>query len=823
MLPITKRMNICSISMMGLCSVSLVTHAVSPKDQQREAVIAEIKQGKVETGIAKLDELRKHNPADQKLLADEIIVLYQNRRFGLEQLSLLKNLNQQSYPQYGQLVLVKALRDLKQLALAEQYANQFQKLNPSTDMQLLLGVIQAESKKRVQAVNTLKVIDINALSLEQLAQLSYAYRLLDMPVEALNAANLSIHSSAIKPSSNVQEQYIYALMMNSDFRTAEKYIQQQGLEQTIPDIRYIVKTREFSQKIKNAIQYYKVKNYQGEVTESYQILDQVLAQMQEFETDLPQEPTLRRLFYYDYIYALNFRDRHKDAIQTLNKLDQSFEQMPPYVRQAAADSFLKIRQPAQAEYLYKSLLKEKNYPDYSVYAGLYYALIEQEKFDEANKLIQDMDHLLPTFRYSAAKGVDKTTHEDRAEYLALVGLNYAYRNEHAKAEQYFENLIAKAPNNIGYQNNLATIQRWREKPLTSASNLSQLNGLEPVSTSTLINQMQNNQVLNRTQVWREQNKFLQSILTEDTGVRLSKKELEDRNHASIQHQTMFSKSRADQPEVLQSLSGSSEREHYTRLNTPWFADDYRAYIDLIQRKAEFKGEDLTDERYEVGLEWANNRRWASLQLSQRSHSNALGIQLNWSQWLNDHWQYALGFDSQANIPLQALKQGDDGKAYKLQLLWQANESRKAGMAYQLTDIDDGNSRHEIVGYFTQQIYQAPHHITRITLRNEYDKNSNIQTNYFNPRYSNSAEVILSHDWMTWRNYERHFSQHFEVGTGAFSQADYTTKSLFNVLYRHDWQLSRTWSMNYGIGWSNHPYDEKDEHRTYAQFGFEGRF
>nr|WP_241675258.1 poly-beta-1,6 N-acetyl-D-glucosamine export porin PgaA [Acinetobacter guerrae] len=817
----TKKINFRSVTIISLCSISIISFASTPQDQQREAIIAEIKQGKIETGIAKLESLRARYPNDQRLLADYIIILYQNHAFGVGQISLLKNLDLKTYPEYGQLVLIKALRDLKQLDLAEQYAKQFNQRQSSNDMQLLLGVIQAESKKKPQAVQTLKSINLKSLNAEQLAQLTYAYRLLDMPVDALIAANLAITTS--QPSLNIQEQYIYALMMNSDFRTAEQYIQQQQLEQKIPNISYTVKTREFSQKIKNAIQYYKVKNYQGEVTESYLILDQVLAEMQSYENELPSDPTLKRLFYYDYIYALSFRNRYADALQALAKLDQPYDQIPPYVRQAAADSFLKTRQPAQAEYLYKSLLKEKNYPDYSVYSGLYYALIEQEKFDEANKLVQDMDHLLPTFRYSAAKGVDKTTHEDRAEYLALVGLNYAYRNEHAKAERYFQALVSKAPNNVGYQNNLATVQRWREKPLTSSATLSQFNGIEPISISTLVNQMQNNQALTRVADWREQNRLLTAIASDDTGVQQSKKELEDRNHASIQHQSMFSRSRADQPEVLQNLTGSSEREHQTRINTPWFADDYRAYVDLAQRKAEFRGEDLTDERYGVGVEWANNRRWANLELSQRSHSNDVGIQVDWSQWLNDHWQYVLGFDSQADIPLQALKQGDDGKAYKAQLLWQANESRKAGVAYQFTDIDDGNHRHEIVGYFSQQIYQAPHHITRLTLRNEYDKNSDIQVNYFNPRYSNSAEVILTHDWMTWRNYERHFSQHFEVGTGAFSQADYSTKALFNILYRHDWQLSRTWSMNYGIGWSNHPYDEENEHKTYAQFGFEGRF
>jgi hypothetical protein len=85
--------------------------------------------------------------------------------------------------------------------------------------------------------------------------------------------------------------------------------------------------------------------------------------------------------------------------------------------------------------LYKSLFAEKNYADYNVYSGLYYSLIEQEKFNEANQLIEVMDKQLPTFVYSNAKGVDRAPHDDRAEFIALKGLNYAYRNEHNKAEK----------------------------------------------------------------------------------------------------------------------------------------------------------------------------------------------------------------------------------------------------------------------------------------------------------------------------------------------------------------------------------------------------
>ena len=95
--------------------------------------------------------------------------------------------------------------------------------------------------------------------------------------------------------------------------------------------------------------------------------------------------------------------------------------------------------------------------------------------------------------------------------------------------------------------------------------------------------------------------------------------------------------------------------------------------------------------------------------------------------------------------------------------------------------------------------------------------------YFNPEKSNSVELTLEHDWMTWRNYERHFNQHFAATIGSFGQEGYSSKPVYNVLYQHEWQLSRTWNLNYGLGWGTHPYDGEDEKRTYAMVGFEGRF
>lgn len=251
------------------------------------------------------------------------------------------------------------------------------------------------------------------------------------------------------------------------------------------------------------------------------------------EPQVAADAELQRAFYADYLYALGQRKRHQQVLKIVQQQHQPIANWPAYVRHAIADAYLATRQPELAEPVYLSLFQEKNYADYTVYAGLYYAYIEQEKFKQADQLIQDMDRQLPRYRYSEAKGVDRSTHEDREQYLALKGLNYAYRNEHAKAEQYFETLVSTAPNNLAYQNNLAQIQRWREKPLTSQQTLEQWNGLDQVSQITQINQMQNAQALNDIRGWRQLNQALLQTAADDTGVQLSRKELKDRDHFSM--------------------------------------------------------------------------------------------------------------------------------------------------------------------------------------------------------------------------------------------------------------------------------------------------
>ncbi len=142
--------------------------------------------------------------------------------------------------------------------------------------------------------------------------------------------------------------------------------------------------------------------------------------------------------------------------------------------------------------------------------------------------------------------------------------------------------------------------------------------------------MQNSQALGNIQAWKAQNADLMQRAPLDTGVKLSQKELNDRNRATIQHQTTISRRKSDSRDLLGQLKGSRERDHETRLNSPWFYDNYRAYATHDYRWSDFDDGEVDDSRIGLGLEWASNRKHASIALSQATDGDRLGAELEWS-------------------------------------------------------------------------------------------------------------------------------------------------------------------------------------------------
>lgn len=808
----------CVFSLVYLLPIQLYAAQV---DVLREQAIQDYRAGQTQHAVYQLDQLLKQYPHDQKLLADYLIVMSNEKKDLTKLKDLLVNINYVNFPEYAKLPLIQNFRDFKHFKIAIEWANKLN-IQKTIDGCILLSVLYAESQDTVNAKTLLSKINIKNLNADQLVRIAYAYRLINLPVDAL--ATIEDAYQQQPKSSAVLQEYVYDLIAIGAYKKAQQLLQTSEKNQQTVQLQQTLQVSEFSQQVNNAITRYKYLNRQGlSDTESFTELDSVLEQGQKLQQQIkPEGPNYLR-FHYDYLYALDFRGRAKAVLDNFTQLNIPLEKLPAYVRHAIADSYLAEQKPKQAELAYKTLLTEKNYPDMIVYSGLYYSYIEQEKYKEAEQLLAKVDHLIPTYKYSQAKGVDKTSHPDRDDYIALKGMHLAYANHLDQAEKHFQKTVEQAPANESLINNLARVERWREKPLEAKKTISRLNGIDPIAKDTRINEMQNAQALGDIQTWRKTTQNLVQFYPEDSGVIKSRKELDDRNRATISHSTTWGQSKANNSDSVSGQNGLKDREMETRLNSPWIKDNYRLFAWHQDRYGEYNFGDVHNQRYGVGAEWQANRKALSTILSQSTDGGQAGVRLDWSQWLNDHWQYQLQYNSQADIPLQAIDAGEDGQSYRAALTWQKDESRQIGASYGLTDISDGNKQQEFSTFWRERLFAAPHHITYGTVRGFFGSNSQDQTAYFSPSSHYSAELNLSHDWVTWREYERSFKQHFEAGVGFYKQADYSTKPTYSLQYQHQWQLSRTWQLNYGIGWQYHPYDGHAEQHAYGIFGFEGRF
>ncbi len=808
----------CVFSLVYLLPIQLYAAQV---DVLREQAIQDYRAGQTQHAVYQLDQLLKQYPHDQKLLADYLIVMSNEKKDLTKFTDLLVNINYVNFPEYAKLPLIQNFRDFKHFKMAIEWANKLN-IQKTIDGRILLSVLYAESQDTVNAKTLLSKINIKNLNADQLVRIAYAYRLINLPVDALATIE---HAYQQQPkSSSVLQEYVYDLIAIGAYKKAQQLLQISEKNQQTAQLQQTLQVSEFSQQVNNSITRYKYLNRQGlSDTESFAELDSVLEKGQKLQQQIKPEDSNYLRFHYDYLYALDFRGRAKAVLDNFTQLSIPLEKLPAYVRHAIADSYLAEQKPKQAELVYKTLLTEKNYPDMIVYSGLYYSYIEQEKYKEAEQLLAKVDHLIPTYKYSQAKGVDKTSHPDRDDYIALKGMHLAYANHLDQAEKHFEKTVEQAPANESLINNLARVERWREKPLEAKKTIYRLNGLDPIAKDTRINEMQNAQALGDIQTWRKTTQNLVQFYPEDSGVIKSRKELDDRNRATISHSTTWGQSKANNSDSVSGQNGLKDREMETRLNSPWIKDNYRLFAWHQDRYGEYNFGDVHNQRYGVGGEWQANRKALSAILSQSTDGGQAGVRLDWSQWLNDHWQYQLQYNSQADIPLQAIDAGEDGQSYRAALTWQKDESRQIGASYGLTDISDGNKQQEFSTFWRERLFAAPHHITYGTVRGFFGSNSQDQTAYFSPSSHYSAELNLSHEWVTWREYERSFKQHFEAGVGLYKQADYSTKPTYSLQYQHQWQLSRTWQLNYGIGWQYHPYDGHGEQHTYGIFGFEGRF
>ncbi|WP_162619467.1 poly-beta-1,6 N-acetyl-D-glucosamine export porin PgaA [Salinicola peritrichatus] len=519
----------------------------------------------------------------------------------------------------------------------------------------------------------------------------------------------------------------------------------------------------------------------------------------------------------DRLIVLRQMHRFDDVLAAYQALREDSIAVSAYAKGAVADAYLARRQPEKAAALYREVMDASSQTPLTLRTGYYYALIESEDYEAAAEMLAQMDAQTPVWRSRSNPKTPPVPNWERSEVDRLQVLDATYRNHEAQALARAERLYQQAPRNTDVINSLATVQRARGWYQEAQSTAELAAAYAPSDQATRLNIAENAQDLENFPRWQHTIEPLAEQFPSDSAIRRNHLEWQDRQHFSIEGQGVVGRSDGGN-----AVNGSRDREYQLRLNSPWSEGGYRAYVEQTYQWSDYEEGAERHDRQGVGVErqWLRRHWWAAL--SGERFGDDVGLELGWSQWLDDHWQYQLRTQTQSpETPLRAERDDLDGRLYQGQVTWRQNESREATLTLAALDISDGNLRSDIAADLTQRIQASAHHQTRLIGLLSAEHNSRIDTDYYNPEDTRAVGLTLEHDWLTWRRYNRAFTQNVSLGAASEWESGYGSAPGYDALYGHTWQLTRTWSINYGVGWGSHEYEGEREKRWYGQLGFEG--
>ncbi len=532
------------------------------------------------------------------------------------------------------------------------------------------------------------------------------------------------------------------------------------------------------------------------------------------EPELPadQRPGLR----HDLILGLRQAEAMDRVVDEHDALVDEGLPRPFWVDQAAADAWLALREPERAIALYQRVLDSEPRP-FDARLGLFYALLEAERFDQAIDHIDALAAEKPALVRPG--GGPPIPYWNRLSADLTAAMARAFANQPGAAQQRLEALLADAPASAQIRRELATVYRWRGWPERALEQIELANAREPevvagrrIHAATLTD-------LEDFDAAGERIEALYAEFPDNTHVERQHRAWQDRSRWQLRLEGEYGDSDGF------TEFGSRDRAFETRLSSPWLDERWRVHLFNQYRDARFPEGQADDNRIGIGLSWRQHRRHAYLEAHRDVSSPAdSGLTAGFDQHFGDHWSVATRVESfSLDVPLRARGQGIDGWKAEAAARWQAHESLSVRAGVSRLDLSDGNVRLSGLLSAPHRLRGRAHHITSGRVDLYASRASQQGGPYFNPSRDASAGYELDHEWLTWRHYGSSFTQRFALGAGGYWQEDFGSHAVAHARYEHRWQWHDNWQLRYGVGWASRVYDGNRERRLDARIMLQGYF
>ncbi|MBV8680738.1 MAG: poly-beta-1,6 N-acetyl-D-glucosamine export porin PgaA [Aquitalea sp.] len=533
----------------------------------------------------------------------------------------------------------------------------------------------------------------------------------------------------------------------------------------------------------------------------------------------PDESRFALLALDDRLQMLDQRGLFAETVQLYQANPAA--RISPYAQAAVADAYLSLRQPEAAVERYRAALAERPHVDEAMdwHVGLVYALLESNRFDEANAEMAILRQQTPRQRLNASG--QRGFNPDYQRIMLLDAMLRAYQDDTRGGWQALDGLLRDAPFNADLrqsQGGLALLRGW---PRRAADIYRRLKVDEPASleaSAGLANAAMD------TWEYQQVPPYLDWLQQQKPDW----KELE-----TLQRRYSWTQRPELTVEVGRDLSGgqgSGEQNAWDTLSrlysAPW--QHWRLFAQHELQRASFVDEP-NPARYETaGL----GAQYRSVQgqgefglLAGLDGQHQAGAFAGYSWTPDDQWSFGARYEqNSADTPLKARLSQTRGNKVELQTGYRVDDYREFSLQLSQLSLSDGNLRQSLAGGWTERWHSGPTYKLDTTLSLATSRNRDTpQALYFNPLSDVEADLTITQDWRLWSRYDNSLHQRLGLTLGRYQQQNYGTGSVWGVMLEQEWRWSERASLRYGYTRVRHPYDGQADFGSKVYMNLDWRF
>ncbi|HSR02190.1 MAG TPA: poly-beta-1,6 N-acetyl-D-glucosamine export porin PgaA, partial [Methylophilaceae bacterium] len=517
-------------------------------------------------------------------------------------------------------------------------------------------------------------------------------------------------------------------------------------------------------------------------------------------TTIDVTKAINQRLVFDRMLALLNRHRAHETVMHYKQLQAKNINVPVYALDAAGGAYLQLREPDKALVIFDTIL-EKDPTLYKTQLNKFYALIELERFDEASKLINKIAAAEPKYINRKDNPIIRENEKKlRADITKALGLSYG--DNLAGSDKMLTALHNVGPSNIEVKNTLADI--WRQRGWLDLAEKSFKNNLakDKYNTHTKYG-LAKTYLDGRDWAMAEKEiNELNSYISPDEPI------LKDLNEAWKFHQKRQFISNFSTSSSSGSAVASKTKNIDALLYSAPFRNNYRAFAYNGLSNDDFPEGTGNILRPALGLEYRSYQWLAAAQLGIATNDGhgASGA-INAQYRANDFWLFDTNIEFNAQqMPTRGQRVGIKGDLVEIGATYRWSELMQASSSAGYMHMSDGNIRKSLRLTLDRRLITTPHYKANIGIYASASKNNTNNAVYFNPKSDTEIAATLTQNWLTWRRYDRSFTQRLDLSTGHYQQEDFGGKGTWSIRYSHIWRFDRQFSLEYGIARTSHPYD-----------------